>query len=102
MDTRPLTSHPQARPWLLAGMIALPLLAMTIYLLWIWPRPHGMSFLAQTGPYFLSLLTGAPFILFLAPHGSRLLPMLMYFAAGLVALCIYAMAILCGVRGVCL
>ena len=84
------------------GMIALPLLAMTIYLLWAWPRPAGTSFLAQTGPYLLSLLTGFPFVLAFAPRGNRVLSILAYFAVGFVLLWIYALAILCGVRGVCL
>ena len=92
----------RARPWLLMGMIALPFLAVTIYLLRVWPRPSGTSFLAQTGPYLLSLLTGAPFVLSLAPRGRRVLALLGYLAVGFVLLWIYALAILCGVRGVCL
>lgn len=84
------------------GMIALPLLAMTIYLRWAWPRPAGSSFLAQTGPYLLSLLTGSPFVLAFASQGNRVLSLVAYFAVGFVLLWIYALAILCGVRGVCL
>jgi hypothetical protein len=83
-------------------MIALPFLAITIYLLRIWPRPSGTSFLAQTGPYLLSLLTGVPFVLTLAPRGSRVLSLFAYLVGGFVLLWIYALAILCGVRGVCL
>ncbi len=84
------------------GMTALPFLVMTIYLLLAWPRPAGTSFLAQAGPYLLSLLTGSPFVLALAPRGNRVLSILAYLAVGLVLLWIYALAILCGVRGVCL
>jgi hypothetical protein len=92
----------RGRPWPLVGMIAFPFVAMTIYLLWVWPRPSGTSFLAQTGPYFLSLLTGAPFVLSLARGIGRVLSILAYLAVGFVLLWLYALAILCGVRGVCL
>jgi hypothetical protein len=90
------------RPWLLFGMVALPIVSMTIYLLWIWPRPTGASFLAQTGPYLLSLFTGAPFALLLARGPRRVVVLLVYLIAGFVLLWIYALAMLCGVRGVCL
>ena len=48
--------------WYLAATIGLPLTAMTVYLPWIWPHPHGNSASAQVGPHFLSLLTGLPFV----------------------------------------
>lgn len=89
-------------PWLVFGLVTLPIVTMTIYLLWIWPRPTGTSFLAQTGPYLLSLLTGAPFALLLARVGRRVVMLLVYLIAGFVLLWIYALAMLCGVRGVCL
>jgi len=89
------------RPWPLVGMIVCPLAAMTVYLLWLWPRPSGTSLLAETGPYLISLLTGAPFVLVLAP-GRRALSLILYLAVGFVLLWIYALAMLCGVRGVCL
>lgn len=91
-----------ARTRVLAGMVACPLLAMTIYLVWLWPRPAGASFLAQTGPYLLSLLTGAPFVFLLARGAARALALLLFFVLGFAVLWIYALAILCGVRGVCL
>lgn len=103
---RPDTNRPEssfrARTWPLAGLIGLPLVAMTIYLLWLWPRPDGTSFVAQTSPYFLSLLPGLPFALILAPKGQRLVSSLIYLVVGFVALWIYALAFLCGVRGSCL
>ena len=91
-----------SRSWLVAGMLLLPIIAMTVYLLWIWPRPSGASFLAQTGPYILSLLTGVPFAFSLARGRGRVFLILAYLMVGFVILCVYALAILCGVRGVCL
>ena len=90
------------RRWHLLGMVFPPLIAMTVYLLWLWPRPSGSSFVAQTGPYILSLLTGVPFAWSLARGGSRVFQLLAYLVAGFVILGVYAVAILCGVRGVCL
>lgn len=90
------------RRWLLLGMIALPTACMTVYLLWIWPRPAGTSFLAQTGPYLLCLLTGAPFAWLLPMTGRRLLTLLVYLGVGFLLFWVYALAILCGVRDVCL
>lgn len=83
-------------------MIVLPLLAMSAYLRWVWPRPAGSTFLAQVRPYLLSLLIGAPFVIAVAPRGRRVLPLLAYLAVGSVLLWIHALAVLCGVRGVCL
>ncbi len=96
------SSESHRAPWPLVGMIALPLVAMTIYLLWIWPRPSGASFLAEVGPYLLCLLTGLPFLFVVAHGGRRALLALLYLVGGFVALWIYAVAVLCGVRGVCL
>ena len=90
------------RRWLLLGMIALPSACMAVYLLWIWPRPAGTSFLEQTGPYLLCLAIGAPFACLLARSGRCLLTLLIYMIVGFFVFWIYAMAILCGVRGVCL
>lgn len=89
------------RPWPLVGMIVCPLAAMTIYLLWLWPRPSGTSLLAETAPYLISLLTGVPFVPAVA-RGRRALSLILYLAVGFVLLWIYALAILCGIRGVCL
>jgi hypothetical protein len=83
-------------------MIASPVIAMTVYLLWIWPRPAGASFLAQTAPYFLSVLTGLPFAVRLARGTARVFLLLGYLILGFVVLWVYALAVLCGVRGVCL
>jgi hypothetical protein len=80
----------------------LPIVAMTIYLLWIWPRPSGASFLAETGPYLLSLLTGLPFAFFLARGARRVFVIFVYLVIGFAILWLYALTILCGVRGVCL
>jgi hypothetical protein len=90
------------RRWLLLGMMALPIVCTTFYLLWIWPRPAGTSFLAQAGPYLLCLSTGAPFAWLLSRSGGRVLALFVYLIVGFVLLWIYALAILCGVRGVCL
>jgi len=92
----------RARLWPVVAMIALPILAMTIYLLWIWPHPSGTSLLSQTGPYLLCLLTGVPFALLAAPGTGRVFLIVAYLIVGFLVLWIYALAILCGVRGVCL
>lgn len=94
--------HYSVRSWPVVGMLVCPFLAMTIYLLWVWPRPSGTSFLAQTGPYLVSLLAGVPFVRVLARPGHRVFSLLVYLVAGFALLWIYALAILCGVRGVCL
>jgi len=94
--------HFRGGRWPLVGMLACPLVAMTIYLLWVWPRPTGTSFLAQTGPYLFSLLTGVPFVLSLSQGHARVFLLLVYLALGFALLWLYALAILCGVRGVCL
>lgn len=88
--------------WALAAAIGLPLIAMTAYLLWLWPRPRGTSVIAQTGPYILSLLTGLPFAWSLARRSGRKAFLLAFLAGGFVLLWLYALVILCGVRGVCL
>lgn len=88
--------------WLLAAAIGLPVISMTAYLLWIWPRPRGNSLLAAIGPYLASLLTGLPFAWALIRRFGRwwLLPAAM--VGGFVLLWFYALAVLCGVRGTCL
>ena len=88
--------------WYLAAMIVLPLIAITAYLLWVWPRPHGTSVLAQVGPYLLSLATGLPFVWLLSRGAGRAWFLLALLVGGFVLLGIYAVAVLCGVRGVCL
>jgi len=88
--------------WTVAAAIGLPLITMTAYLLWVWPRPQGNSVAAQVGPYVLSLLTGAPFAFRLARRSGRGVLLLAFFAGGFIVLWLYALAVLCGVRGVCL
>jgi hypothetical protein len=88
--------------WYLAATIGFPLVTITAYLLWIWPRPRGVSVLAEIGPYFLSLLTGLPFAWILARGRSRAWRLVWFFGGGFVLLWVYALAVLCGVRGVCL
>ena len=88
--------------WKFVAAIGLPLMTMTAYLLWIWPRPHGTSLMAEIGPYVLSMLTGLPFAWRLAPRSGRWALALAYLVGGFVLLWIYALAVLCGVRGVCL
>ena len=88
--------------WALAAAIGLPLAVMTAYLLWVWPRPAGASIVAQTAPYALSLLTGVPFVLLLTRRSGRAWILLLYVAGGFAILWIFALGVLCGVRGVCL
>jgi hypothetical protein len=88
--------------WALAATIGLPLIAMTAYLLWLWPRPRGTSLIAETGPYILSLLTGLPFARRLAPRSRRMAVLLTFLAGGFILLWLYALVILCSVRRVCL
>ncbi|HSE95756.1 MAG TPA: hypothetical protein VLD61_07670 [Methylomirabilota bacterium] len=88
--------------WMLAAAFGLPFITMTAYLLWVWPRPEGMSVMAQVGPYLVSLLTGAPFVFRLARRSGRGLLLPAFFVGGFILLGIYALAVLCGVRGVCL
>ena len=86
----------------LAATISLPLITITAYLLWFWPRPQGTSVLAEVGPYLLSLLTGLPFAWILTRGKGRAWLILAFLGGGFVVLWIYALAVLCGVRGVCL
>lgn len=88
--------------WALAAAAGLPLAAMTVYLLWLWPWPPGASALAQAGPYLVSLLTGLPFVWHLTRRAGRLPLVLAFLAGGFIALWIYALALLCAVRGRCL
>jgi hypothetical protein len=88
--------------WLLAASIGCPFITITAYLLWVWPRPHGSSMIAQLGPYLLSLLTGLPFAWTGARGKGRAWLILAFLGGGFVVLWLYAAAVLCGVRGVCL
>lgn len=97
----PVPISPDAR-WRLAGMIGLPVLALTGYLLWLWPRPQGTGFLPEVGPYLACLLLGLPFAVSLARGPGRALVLLAYVVGGVVILWVYALMVLCGVRGVCL
>ena len=83
-------------------MIGLPVLSLTAYLLWLWPRPRGTGFLREVGPYLVSLLLGLPFAVSLARGPGRAFVLLAYVVGGLVVLWVYAAVVLCGVRGVCL
>jgi hypothetical protein len=86
----------------LAATVGLPLISITTYLLWLWPRPHGASVLAQVGPYLLSLVTGLPFAWILTRGPGRTWLLVAFLGGGLILLWVYALAVLCGVRGVCL
>jgi hypothetical protein len=88
--------------WYVAAAISLPLTCITVYLLWIWPRPRGTPAWVDVIPYLVSLLTGLPFVWALARGRGRVGPMLAFLAGGFVILWIYALAVLCGVRDVCL
>jgi hypothetical protein len=85
------------------GMVGLPILVLTVYILWIWPRPVSTSFWVEVSPYLISLLTGLPFAIGLgrAIHHT-LSVMLAYLGTGFVVLWVYAMVVLCLFRGMCL
>jgi hypothetical protein len=83
-------------------MPGLPIITLTAYLLWVWPRPAGTSLSAQVGPYFISLLTGLPFALGLTRGRHRITLVLAFFVVGFVLMFFYAVAVLCGIRNVCL
>lgn len=87
--------------WELAAAIGLPLVALTAYLIWVWPRPRGTSIGADLAPYVVCLLLGLPFVWPLARAGRGwLVPV--YLLVEFVGLWFYAVMVLCGVRGVCL
>lgn len=86
----------------LVAAIGLPIITITVYLRWVWPRPHGTSVMAQTGPYVLSLLTGLPFAWSLTRRSGRLPLMLTFLVAGFALLWLYALVVLCALRDVCL
>jgi hypothetical protein len=88
--------------WYLTATITLPLITITAYLLWLWPRPRTTSVAAEVGPYLLSLLTGLPFAWPLTRGPGRAWLLFLFLAGGFVLLWFYAAAVLCGVRGVCL
>ena len=86
----------------LAAAFGFPLITMTAHLLWVWPRPRGPSAIAETSPYVLSLLTGLPFAWSLTGRQGRVLLLLAFLVGGFVLLWLYALLVLCTVRGVCL
>ena len=88
--------------WRLLAAIALPVLTLTAYLLWIWPWPPSVSFWAELLPYVGSLLTGLPFAVVLARGAGRVWVLVAYLLGGFITLWVYAMLVLCGARGVCL
>ena len=88
--------------WAVAAAIGVPLITMTAYLVVVWPRPAGNSLAAEVGPYVLSLMTGVPFVLSLTRRSGRVALVLAFLAGGFILLWLYALAVLCGVRGVCL
>jgi hypothetical protein len=94
--------NPRRRGWRVAGMLGLPIITVTAYLLWVWPRPGGTSLFAEVGPYFISLLTGLPFALGLTRGRHRIALVLAFFMLGFIVLFFYAVAVLCGIRNVCL
>ena len=79
-----------------------PIITLTAYLLWIWPRPTGTSLFVEVLPYFISLLTGLPFALRVMYRPHRMGLILAFLGVGFVVLWIYALIVLCLVRDVCL
>lgn len=86
----------------LGAAFGVPLITITAYLLWVWPRPQGTSAIAEAGPYVLSLLTGLPFAWRLTGRSGRGLLLLAFLVGGFAILWLYALLVLCTVRGVCL
>lgn len=87
---------------LAVAMLAAPLAVHTAYLLWLWPRPAGGSLVAALAPYALSLLAGLPFAVALARPRGRRWPVVAYLVVGFAVLWVYALALLCGVKDICL
>jgi hypothetical protein len=88
--------------WSIAAAIVVPFVIMTVYLVWIFPWPPGGSLRAELAPYVLSLLSGVPFAWGLTRRSGRWWLLIVALFAGFAALWIYALAVLCGVRGYCL
>ena len=88
--------------WYVAAMIGLPLITISAYLLWIWPRPGGTSLWAELAPYLLSLVTGLPFAWALGRRRGRGTLLYAFLGAGFALMYVYAAVVLCYVRGVCL
>lgn len=84
------------------GAIGFPWMAITAYLLWIWPLPRGISLWAELGPYLLSLAFGLPFAWRLSRGDGRGWIVPVFLVVCFVLLWIYALAVLCAVRNVCL
>lgn len=95
-------SRSRKSTWRAAGMLAFPIITLTAYLLWVWPRPSGTSLFAEVGPYLISLLTGLPFALGLTRRPHRIALVLAFFVVGYVVMFVYSVAVLCGIRNVCL
>jgi hypothetical protein len=96
------SKHLRKPYWRVAGMLGLPILTLTAYLLWVWPRPSGASLFAAVGPYFISLLTGLPFALRVIDRPHRTGLIVIFLALGFIVLWLYALIVLCLLRGVCL
>lgn len=88
--------------WVLIATIGFPITALSVYLIWIWPRPREASMLAELGPYALSLLLGLPFAWIIGRDRGRFRIALLYLVVGFVVLWWYAAAVLCVVHEVCL
>jgi hypothetical protein len=72
--------------WYLAAAMGFPLITITAYLLWLWPRPRGATVVAEVGPYLVSLLTGVPFVWVLSRGPRRSWRLLAFLVAGFVLL----------------
>jgi hypothetical protein len=88
--------------WSLAAAVGVPFMVMTAYLLWVWPWTLGDSLLAESVPYMVSLLAGLPFAWGATHRSRRWWLLLLALIGSLIVLWFYALAVLCGVRGVCL
>ncbi len=85
------------------GMIAVPLLLLTGYLLWIWPAPGSDLFILQLAPYLFTLVCGAPFVWGLASRPlARAMLLIGYFLLGYIVQFVYAALVLCAFRNMCL
>jgi hypothetical protein len=88
--------------WSLAAAVGVPLVVMTAYLLWVWPWTPGDSLPAESVPYVVCLLTGLPFAWGAVRRTGRWWLLAVVFIGDAVLLWSCAIAVLCGVRGVCL
>ena len=89
-----------------AGMTFVPLAALSIYLLFLWPQPTGAPPEMQLIPSVISLALGVPFLRRLVPGGAMMITKVTvyaaYFVVGLGVMYFLSKWLICTGRGVCL